>query len=56
MFCFKGMSCMIDDEVLRLADRAWCDECVAGDANRARWGETAAGDADFAMQYFSGTY
>jgi len=47
---------MIDDEVLRLADCAWSVECVAGDADRARRSETAAGDVDLAMQYFSGTY
>jgi len=49
MFCFIRMSCMFDEEVLRLADRAWWGECVAGDADRARWGETAAGDVDLAM-------
>ncbi len=50
------MSCMFDDEVLRLADRARRSESVARDADRARWGGTAAGDADRAMQYFSGMY
>jgi len=39
---------MFDDEVLRLADRAWWGECVAGEADRAWWSETAAGDADLA--------
>ena len=48
MFCFMRMSCMFDDEVLRLADRACWGECVAGDADRARWSETAAGDVDLA--------
>ncbi len=50
------MSCMFDEEVLMLADRARGGECVAGDADRVRWCETAAGDVDLAMQYFSGTY
>ncbi len=47
---------MYADEVLRLADRARRSESVARDDDRARWGGTAAGDADQAMQYFSGTY
>ena len=50
------MSCMFDDEVLRLAERACGGECVAGDADRARRSEAAAGDADLGMQYLSGTY
>ena len=40
---------MFDDEVLRLADRAWWGECVAGDADLEWWGEPAAGDADLGM-------
>ena len=40
MVCFMRMSCIFADEVLRFADRA-------------RRGETVAGDADFAAQYFS---
>ncbi len=43
------LSCMFDDEVLRLADRVRWGETAAGDADRVRWGETAAGDVDLAM-------
>ena len=50
------MSCMIDDEVLMLADLTRWGETAAGYADLARWGESAAAGADLAMQYFSGTY
>ena len=49
------MSCMFDDEVLRLADRARRSESVAKDADRARWGESVAWDADLATPSFGGT-
>ncbi len=39
---------MFDDEVLRVADRARWGETAAGDVDLARWGETAAGDVDLA--------
>ena len=50
------MSCMFDDEVLRLADRARWGETAAGDADLARRGECVAGDAGLATPSFGGMY
>ena len=44
------ISCMFADEVLRLADRARWVETAAGDADLACRGESAAGDADLACR------